>query len=95
MSPRLPTPWSLWSSTSAWSGFGCACECHAEAPWWNTPTEDCCFLVSAKWFLWVSPHLHGILSLSEFPFSVSSLSDLVDTKVLCHSAAWESHGWRC
>ena len=36
------------------------CKCRAEALQWKTLTEDCCFLASAKWFLWVSPHLHEI-----------------------------------
>lgn len=44
-----------------------SCECHAEVPRWKSPTEACCFLASAKRFLWVSPHLYGILDLSEVP----------------------------
>lgn len=28
----------------------CLCECCAKTPWWKTPTEDCCFLDSARWF---------------------------------------------
>lgn len=44
-----------------------SCECHAEVPRWKSPAEDCCFLASAKPFLWASPHLYGVLDLSEVP----------------------------
>lgn len=43
------------------------CECRAEVLWWKTSTGDHCFLASAKWFLWVLPHLHSVLGLSKFP----------------------------
>lgn len=48
----------------------CLCECHAEAPWWQTPTEECCFLASAGRCLWVWPHLHSILGLSSSPLGL-------------------------
>lgn len=73
-------PWSLQSSTSAWSGFGCTCV--------SAPVED---PYCSSWLL-----LYSFSAWHPGPFrvwhSVSCLSDVVDTKVLCLR---ESCGWRC
>lgn len=88
-------PWSLWSSTSVWSGFGCACvsavqKHHGGRP----PLRTAAFWILLNGSLGITPSAWcpGPFQVSR---SVSSLPSLVDRKVSCPSAAWKCRGRRC